>query len=163
MIDLHVWDNYKSYRGSQPALSTTRAIKSEIDKIERLKKTIDKYTHVCIQGKSYSLADCDSTRDIKINDIENRSDDLQTLLNTIKGRIGDNPDFLYYYIYFMHHPSILLGAPKAPVVSTQPTNFDFLESCKPIRDAFGADMTYAGVGTALQLLRKRKVYNTEIK
>ena len=175
-MDLQIWDSYKRYHGTQsksrvystanslPALPTTRKIKSETDKIERLRETIDKYTHVCIQGKSYSLADCDSTRDIKIDDITKLATSaLQTLLNTIKGRIGDNPDFLYYYMYFKHHPSILLGAPKAPVISTQPTNFDFLESCKPIRDAFGADMTYAGVGTVLQLLRKRKVYNTEIK
>ena len=41
--------------------------------------------------------------------------------------------------------------------------FDLDTSCKKIKDAFGPTMSYAGVGTAMQLLSNANDYNTEMK
>ena len=133
----------------------------EIDKLERLRETIDRYNHVCIRGKSYSLADC-GEHDIKIDDSEKRSSStMQTLLRTIQERVSD-PNYLYWYMYFRLHPSKLLGEISSFSYSSMPiANFNLHAQCKPIRDAFGADMNYAGVGTALELCKDN--YNAEIK
>ena len=82
-IDSQVWDKYKLFKGTVnlkpacqqpsdmqryhdqspqlvpvPVLPSIQSIVQEIDKLIQLKQTIEKYNHVCIQGKSYTLDDC---------------------------------------------------------------------------------------------------------
>ena len=185
MIDSQVWDSYKLFRGTVnlqpihmqryrgqspqlvrvPVLPSIQTIIQELNKLEELKQPIENYTHVRIQGKSYLLADyVNDIHDLR-TDIEKCSTStLNSLLQNIQRRIGNNPDSLYWYIYFRLHPSILLehnlaANPNFP----SGRDIDIHAKCKRIRDAFGADMSYEGVGTALKLLSNRNAYKAEIK
>ena len=159
----------KSYPNMQPhplpLLPSINEILYEIDKLEDLKRTVLQYTSVCVKGKLYSLGDYDFHNarfggGYSRIDVEEKfcTSALQQQLNSIHGTIGTNPDFLYGYIYFKSHPSIFLPSAVAP---NQKFDLDFL--CKQINGAFGPNMNYAGVGTALELLSTAKDYNAEIK
>ena len=143
-----------------PLLPTNCSIVMEIHKLQQLRQTIDKYNHACIDEISYSLADC--AQNLKVGDIENFSTStLQRLLENLQQRIGNDPDFLYYFMYFTLHPSILLERPFLPNYVS--TNFNLPAKFKRVRDAFGSDMSYEGVGTVLELLSNKDDYNAEMK
>ena len=186
-LDSSTWDNYKAYckytdraeRNYLPGigLGTKVSITHEIKKLQDLKRTIHQYTSVCIEGTTYSLGDYYFRRRYGYNgnqtatpfslDVTEKfcTSALQQQLTSIQGTVGTNPDFLYWYAYFKHHPSILLPSNEValPDVSLSGPLFDLDVSCKRIRDAFGPNMTYEGVGTALQLLSKQEDYDAEIK
>ena len=75
--------------------------------------------------------------------------------------IGTDPDFLYWYAYFKHQKSILLPCKEVALpLASQIFNIDL--SCKRIKDAFGPNMTYTGVGMALRLASNANEIEAEI-
>lgn len=155
-----------------PLLPSIGTVKNEIDKLEDLKQTIKQYTWVFIHGKSYSLGDynfphCNYNGGTTTIDVTEKFciSALQQQLQNIQKAIGTIPNFLYWYAYFKHNSSILLPSKSItlPYVGNANSIFNINTSCSRIFDAFGPNMSYAGVGTAMQLLSNANDFNAEIK
>ncbi len=149
-----------------PLLPSVGRITNEIHELKQLKQTLKPFTCAFIRGKSYSLDDFDfqSLSRGGVFDLTEKfcTSALQKQLESIQSVIGTDPDFLYWYAYFKIHTSILLPS-ESVNPDEEDQSFNVNELCKQIKEAFGPNMSYSGVGTAMQLFSNANDCKAEMK